>query len=97
MGASNHYFTMAAPLLNIDRMAPKLTICTATGELKSSSGAVVLLLPHIPTLQARTRHIIPGFTNSLTMYMDKHVLKIHDKHGHKIMCGDREQPGAHLW
>jgi hypothetical protein len=68
----------------------------------------VLAIPTIPSIQARTGHIIPGFTNNLlslgklcddncSAYLDKQILEVRDKQGNKILHGDREQSGARLW
>ncbi len=65
-------------------------------------------MPAIPTLLARSGHIMPGFTNNLlslgklcdadcTATIDKHKLEVHDKYGQKVMHGDRELTGARLW
>jgi hypothetical protein len=62
-------------------------------------------MPAIPTLLARSGHIMPGFTNNLlslgklcdadcTATMDKHKLEVHDKNRQKILHGDRELTGA---
>ena len=59
-------------------------------------------------MRASTGHIIPGFTNNLlslgklcdedcSAHLDKHKLEVLDKHGNKILHGDREQSGARLW
>ena len=106
-GASEHYFTPTAPLLNINHAAPKTKIRTATGELSTSSAAAQLAITGIPT-QARAVHVMPTFTNNLlslgklcdadcTAYLDKHHLAVHNKHGDKILHGDRERDGARLW
>ena len=100
-GASDHYFTPRAPLLSINDRAPPTTIRTATGEIQTSTGAAVLAIPTIPTLLARSGHIMPGFTNNLlslgklcdadcTATIDKHQLEVHDKYGQKVLHGDRE-------
>ena len=68
----------------------------------------VLAIPAIPTLAARTGHIIPGLTNNLlslgklcdadcSVYLDKHELIVHNKMGKQILKGIREQTGAQLW
>ena len=107
-GASDHYFTPGAPLLHVNTAAPSTTIRTATGEAKSSTATAVLTIPSIPTLAARTGHIIPGFTNNLislgklcdadcTAYLDKTSLHVTDKNGNKVFHGTREPTGARLW
>jgi hypothetical protein len=107
-GASDHYFTPSAPVVNIDPNAPKTTIRTSTGEARTSTGAAVLAIPGIPLLRACTGHIIPGFTTNLlslgklceadcTAYIDKHKLEVNNKEGHKILHGAQEPTGRRLW
>ena len=107
-GATDHYFTPHAPLFAINTTAPPITIRTATGEYKTSSGAAVLAIPTLPSLRARTGHIIPGFTTNLislgklcdedcTATIDKHHLMVRDKQGDTIMEGTRDTAGARLW
>jgi hypothetical protein len=107
-GASDHYFMESAPLVQIDGNAPITKIRTATGELKASLASALLAIRGLPTQQARTVHIIPGFTNNLlslgklcdadcTAYIDKNHLNVYNSHGQKILHGDREQTGARLW
>ena len=107
-GASDHYFTSSAPLLHIDPSAPRANIRTATGEQRSSSASAQLAIPGIPTVAARTGHIIPGFTNNLislgklcdadcTAVLDKHTLRVHDKNGQCVLKGQRETEGPRLW
>ena len=48
-GASDHYFTSAAPLLHINPSAPRTTIRTATGESQLSTATAQLGIPSIPT------------------------------------------------
>jgi hypothetical protein len=98
----------SAPLVQMNNNAPITKIHTATGELKASSASALLAIRGLPTQQARTVHIIPGFTNNLlslgklcdadcTAYIDKNKLEVHNSHGQKILHGDREQTGARLW
>ncbi len=107
-GASDHYFTDKAPLLHVDTTAPTTTIRTATGEFKTSTGTAVLAIPSLPSIRARSGHIIPGFTNNLlslrklcdddcTAYLDKNILEVKNKQGTTILKGKREPSGAHLW
>ncbi len=55
----------SAPLLNLNRLAPHTTIRTATGEAKTSIATTQLALPTLPTMEARTGHIVRGFTINL--------------------------------
>ena len=107
-GATDHYFTSAAPLTNINPAAPRTTIRTATGEQCTSTATAQVAIPAIPTEAARTGHIIPGLTNNLlslgklcdagcTAHLNKHMLRVHDKHGSLILTGHRELTGARLW
>ena len=107
-GASDHYFTSAAPILHINPSAPRTTIRTATGELQLSTATAQLGIPAIPTQNARTGHIMPGFTHNLlslgklcdadcTAYLNKHHLLVRDKDGNAILHGVREPSGAQLW
>ncbi len=65
-------------------------------------------MPTIPTQQACTGHIIPGFTNNLlslgklynancTAYHHKHHLLVKDKNCNTIFQGTCKQSGACLW
>ncbi len=107
-GASDHYFTSSAQLLHIDPSAPRTNICTATGEQRSSSTFAQLAIPGIPTVAAWTGNIIPGFTNNLislgklcdtdcTAVLDKHSLRVHNKHRQCVLTGQRETEGPRLW
>jgi hypothetical protein len=107
-GASDHYFTPTAPVINIKTGSKPAILRTATGELKQSTASAHLAIQGIPTEVARTVHIIPGFTNNLlslgklcdadcTAKLDKHNLTIYNKDGHQILQGEREQQGARLW
>ena len=102
-GASDHYFTPTAPVINITTGSKPAILRTATGELKQSTASAHLAIQGIPTNAARTVHIIPGFTNNLlslgklcdadcTAKLDKHNLTIYNKEGRQI-----EQQGARLW
>ena len=107
-GASDHYFTPTAPVINVTTGNKPAILRTATGELKHSSASAHLVIQGIPTDTARTVHIIPGFTNNLlslgklcdadcTAKLDKTNLTIYNKDGHQILQGKREQHGARLW
>ena len=107
-GASDHYFTPGAPLLQVDTAAPTTTIRTATGEAKSSTATAVLAIPSIPTLAARTGHIIPGFTNNLislgklcdadcTATITKHAITVYSPGGSPILTAPWDTTGPRLW
>ena len=107
-GATDHYFTSTAPLLDVNPNAPQITIRTATGERRSSSATAQFALPTILDQAARTGHIIPGLTNNLlslgklcdagyTATLDKHILSVHNKQGNLILTGYRELTGTRLW
>ena len=94
----------SAPLLNLNRLAPQITIRTATGEAKTSIASAQLALPTLPTMEARTGHIVPDFTNNLislgklcdagcTAFMDRHHITINDSLGNHILTGTREPTG----
>ena len=98
----------SAPLLNLNCVAPHTTIRTATGDAKTSVATAQLALPTLPNVAAHTRHVIPGFTNSLislgklcdagcTAFLDRQHLKVHDSRGNNILTGTREPTGPRLW
>ena len=107
-GASDHYFTTAAPLLHINQVAPPTTIRTASGKTCVSSATVHLAILTIPTLHARTGHIMPGFAHNLlslgklcdagcTATVDKDNIFVRDPNGTTILQGQQEPTGAQLW
>ncbi len=107
-GATDHYFTSATPLMKINPAAPRTTIRMATGEQRTSTATAQLAIPAIPSEAAQTGNIIPGLTNNLlslgklcdascTVQLDKHMLRVHDKHGNIILTGHCKLTGARLW
>ena len=64
-GTSGHYFTASAPVADINPSAPRITIRTAVGSPHTSTATAQLALDTLPSPQARSGHIIPGFTDSL--------------------------------
>ena len=98
----------SAPLLHLNRLAPRTTIRTATGEAKTSIASAQLALPTLPSVAARTGHIVPGFTNNLislgklcdagcTAFIDRQNITIRDSSGNHILTGAREPTGPRLW
>jgi|APFre7841882793_1041355.scaffolds.fasta_scaffold02758_3 hypothetical protein len=77
-------------------------------DLQLQPASDILAIPTIPTLHARTGHIIPGFTNNLlrlgklcdadcTAHLNKHNLVVQDHLGKTILHGKQEPTGACLW
>jgi hypothetical protein len=98
----------SAPLLHLNRLAPRTTIRTATGEAKTSIASAQLALPTLPSVAARTGHIVPGFTNNLislgklcdagcTTFIDRQNITIRNSSGNHILTGAREPTAPRLW
>ena len=107
-GASDHYFTTAAHVQHINTTPPPVTICTATGKIKTFTATAQFDLPGSLPPEACTGHIIPGFTNNLvslgklcdngcTAIIDKHTVTVKDHAGQPILHGRREPARARLW
>ena len=64
-GATDIYFSADAPMVNIDRSAPKVTVGTTTGQTQNSTGTGELNLLKLPSGFAVTGHIMPGFRHIL--------------------------------
>ena len=107
-GDSDHYFTASAPVANINPSAPRITIRTAAGAPHTSSASAQLALDTLPSSQASTGHIVPGFTHSLlsigklcdagcTATFTQQSLTVTNAHGLPILLGSRAPHGPRLW
>ena len=65
LDAAYIYFSADAPIVNVDRSAPKVTVGTATGQSHQSQVTGELNLPKIPSGFPVTGHIMPGFRHTL--------------------------------
>ena len=63
--ATDIYFPCDAPIVNVDRSAPKVTVGTATGQSQQSTGTGKLNLPKLPSGFAVIGHIMTGFCRIL--------------------------------
>ena len=62
--ATDFYFSIDAPVVDIDRAAPKITVGTATGQTQQSTGIGGLNLPHLLSGFPIKRHLMPGFRHT---------------------------------
>ena len=64
-GDTDIYFSADAPMVNIDRSAPKVTVVTAPGQTQSAALTGELNIPKIPYDLPITGHIMTGFEHTL--------------------------------
>ena len=64
-GATDIYFSADAPIVNVNLLAPKVTVGTTTGQSQQFTGTAELNFPKLPSGFPVTRHIIPGFSHTL--------------------------------
>ena len=106
--ATDIYFSTDAPMVNIDRSAPKVTVGTATGQTQSSAGTGELNLPKLPYDFPVTGHIMPGFKHTLigvgplwdadcTVPFTRADVIVRESQGSPVLTGWREQSGPRLW
>ena len=84
-GASGVYLTLAALYTDINRSAPPVNVCTASGTHYSSSASCNQNLHTLPT---RGGHIIPGFQHNLVgigPLCDRGCKVIYDKHAVHVL------------
>ena len=95
-------------MVNIDRTAPKVTVGTATGQTKLSTGTDELNLPKLPANFPVTGHIMQGFRHTLigvgplcdadcTVTFTSAAVVVRDPHGNPVLIGWRKQSGPRLW
>ena len=107
-GATDIYFSVDAPMVNIDRTAPKVTVGTATDQTQISTGTGDLNLPKLPVNFLVTGHIMQGFRHTLigvgplcdadcTVTFTSAAVVVRDPHGNPVLTGWREQSGPRLW
>ena len=107
-GAKEIYFSADAPMVNIDRSSPKVTVGTATGQTQSSTGTGELNIPKLPYGFPVTGHIVPGFKHTLkgvgplcdadcTFTFTYAAVIVWDSKGSPVITGWREKSGLCLW
>ncbi len=106
-GASDHYFTASAPVADINPSAPCINIRTTVGTPHTSTATAQLALDMLSSPQARSRHIISGFTHSIsigklcdsgcTATFNQQSLTVTDAHGLPILHGSCAPNGPCLW
>ena len=107
-GLQDKYFAIDAPVVNIDRTAPNVTVCTATEKTQQSTGTGDLNLPHLPSGFPIKGHLMPGSRHSLlgvgplcdsdcTVTFTCKAIIIQDKQGTEVLTGCCEATGYILW
>ena len=102
------YFSAEAPIVNIDRSDPKVTVGTDTGQLQNSTGTGELNIPKLPSGFPVTVHIMPGFRHTLigvgplgdaycTVTFTRADVIVRDARGIPVLTGWQEQSGPRLW
>ena len=64
-GASGLYFMQGAPVTNIHKAAPKITVGTESGQPFESSATCEMALPESKDYIALDGHMMPGFKHNL--------------------------------
>ena len=108
-GASSHYFMPSAPVINVDQLAPTISIGTTTRQGQHSSAKAAINLTTLPAGKSRLSHVMPStFTNNLlsigtlcnaecTVIFTRFWVTIRDQDGNTILQGPREKQGSRLW
>ena len=101
-------FAPDAPVVNIDRAAPKVTVGTATGQTKQYAGTGNLALPHLPSGFPIKGHLMSGFRHTLigvgplcdancTVTFTRKKVILRDKQGTAVLTGWRKATRPRLW
>ena len=107
-GATDVYFSVDSPIVNVDLSAPKVKVGTATGQSQQSTGTGGLNLPQLPSGFPITGHIMPGFRHNLigvgplcdadcTVTFTRAAVILRDARGMPVLTGWRENSGPRLW
>ena len=102
------YFSADAPMVNIDRSAPKVTVGTATGKTQSSAVTGELNISKLPYYFPVTGHIMPCFKHTLigvgplcdadcTVTFTRADVIVRNAQGIPVLTGWREKSGPRLW
>ena len=97
-GATDIYFASDAPVVNIDRVAPRVTVGKATGQTQQSAGMGKLALPHLPSEFTTKGHLMSGFRHTLigvallcdancTVTFTRKSVIVRDKQGTEVITG----------
>ena len=97
-----------APVININKSAPKITVGTASGQPFESSATCEMALPELKDEIALDGHMMPGFKHNLagiskwcdedcTVKYTKKDVTIYNPKGVPIVRGWREAPPSKLW
>jgi hypothetical protein len=103
-GASDFYLTPAAPVININPTAAKVTVGDAAGTKHRSSAQADIQL----NLPVRNAKIMPSFQHNLLgigklcdngckVGFDKAAVTVYAQDGTSLLQGWREPDGAKLW
>ena len=95
-------------MVNIDRVATKVTVGMATGQTQVSIGTGELNLPKLPANLPVTGHIMPGFRHTLigvgplcdaecTVIFTSTAVVVRNPQGNQVLTGWRKQSGPRLW
>ena len=107
-GTTDIYFSTDAPVVNIDRSAPKVTVSTATGQTQQSTRTGYLALPHLPLGFPSKGQLMPGFRHTLiwvgplcdtdcAVTFTREAVIVHYNQGISVLTGWREATGPRLW
>ena len=107
-GSTDIYFSTDAPIVNIDLLAPKVKVGTATGQTQKSTGTGDLNLPHLPSGFPIKGHLMPGFCHTLigvgplcdvdcTVTFIREGVIVRYQQGTPMLTGWREASGPRLW
>ena len=106
-GTSSHYFMPSAPIINVNRSAPPISIRTTTKQCQHFFVTAAINLPTLPANKFHLSHIMPTFTNNLlsigtlcdadcTAIFTRFWVTIHDRDGITILQSPQEEQGSQL-
>jgi len=107
-GVSDIFLMTGAPLVDVDKTVPKVSVCTAAGQPESSSATCKLARPDLPDDVPTSGYVMPGFHHNLLgigkfcdaeckVLFTKTTVTIFNKDAVPVLTGWREADGAKLW
>ena len=107
-GATNIYYTPGAPLLKLDRLAPRVQVGTANGHIDCLSATAKAAIPQLAHDFPTTGYGMPNFKHTLVdigpicdagckFTFSAQSLTVFSPNGRDILTGWREATGAKLW
>ena len=107
-GATDIYFSIDAPVVNIDRATPKVTVGTSTGQTQKLAVAGNLALPHIPLGFPIKGHLMTGLLHTLivvgplcdadcTVTFTRKAANVPYKQVTSVLTGWSEATGTRIW